>query len=186
MIYNYVVTIKNAQTRFIDALGFLLSVVSLLFFVREMIGGQDISFAYLLGSLFIIALVAYNLYQSFRNNRKVYYSRALLIAALVWMKMPFYQWLSLVFIALAFLEYQAKYSIEIGFSDQEIVVNTLFKKRYTWADFNYVILKDGILTLDFTSNKVMQREVEDDEEDDADEDEFNQWCEEKLRRRHLI
>jgi hypothetical protein len=43
-------------------------------------------------------------------------------------------------------------------------------------------LKDGLLTLDFSNNKVVQREIEDDEEDDADEEEFNNFCRNQLAR----
>ena len=47
--------------------------------------------------------------------------------------------------------------------------------------FNNVVLKDGLLTLDFKSNRLMQREVaDDDDEDDADEEEFNAYCRSRL------
>ena len=107
----------------------------------------------------------------------------MLIAALVWMKMPYYQWLSFVFIILALLEYQAKFAVEIGFSDNEIKFNTLFKKKYNWSDFTNIVLKDGLLTLDFANNKILQREIEDDDdEDDADEKEFNDYCQRQLTK----
>ena len=183
MIYQYVVTLKNKQTRYLDIIGFLLSVISVLFFITEMIQSGEIGFAYLLGSVFIIGVLCWNIYQSRVKNKKVYYSRSLLIAALVWMKMPFFQWVSFLFIILALLEYQAKYSIEIGFSEKEIIFNTLFKKRYSWSQFTNIVLKDGILTLDFSNNNVWQREVEDDEEDDAGEEEFNLYCEVQLRKK---
>ncbi len=182
MIYHYVVTLKNQQTRYLDMLGLLLSLISLLFFVRELINSTHVGLAYLLGSVFIIGSLAWNLYHSKYKKTKVYYSRALLVSALVWMKMPFYQWLSFVFIILALLEYQAKYSVEIGFSEKEIVWNSFFKKKYSWSQFSNIVLKDGLLTLDFSSNKVIQREIEDDEEDDADEEEFNDFCRNQLAR----
>lgn len=181
MIYQYVVTIKNQQTRYIDILGFLLSAVSALVFGYELLAAEQVSLAYLIGTVAILLVLGWNLYQSLRNKRKVYYSRALLIAALVWMKMPYFQWLSFVFIILALLEYQAKYAVEIGFSDQEVVINTLIKKRFSWNQFSNIILKDGLLTMDFHSNKLLQREVEEDEEDDADEEEFNHYCKSRLQ-----
>lgn len=180
MVYNYVVTLKNQQNRYIDVLGFLLSLLSILFFVREMLAETTVGLAYLLGSVFIAAMLAWNIYQSVRNRRKVYYSRALLIAALVWMKMPYFQWLTFVFIILALLEYQAKYSVEIGFSEQEIRLNRFFRRTYAWTDFRNIVLKDGMLTLDFANNRILQREIEDDPEDDADEDEFNDFCRRQL------
>lgn len=179
MIYQYVVVLKNLNTKFIDLLGFLLSLISLILFVRELLLSANVGLAYLLGSVFIAAVLIWNVIQS-RKGKKVYYSRAMLIAALVWMKMPYLQWLSFVFIILALLEYQAKYSIEIGFSDREIVFNSLLKKRYNWKDFTNIVLKDGLLTLDFANNKILQREIEDDDEPDAEEEEFNAFCREQI------
>ena len=183
MIYQYVVVLKNQNTRYINILGFLLGLVSIIFFVKEIFDSRQTALVYLIGVIFIAAVLTWNVFHSIYRRKKVYYSRALLIAALVWMKMPYFQWLSFVFIILAILEYQAKYSIEIGFSDNEIKFNTLLKKRYHWSDFTNIILKDGLLTLDFVNNKILQREIEDDDdEDDADEREFNEYCQTQLRK----
>lgn len=181
MIYQYVVSLKNKQTRSIDLIGLLLGILSVLFFVREMLLSAGVHVAYLVGSIAVVTVLVWNVVQS-SKGRKVYYSRALLIAALVWMKMPYFQWLTFLFIILALLEYQAKYALEIGFSDKEIVINSLFKKRYAWSQFDNIVLKDGLLTLDFTNNKILQREVEEDDEDDADEEEFNDYCRHQLSK----
>ena len=180
MVYQYVVVLKNLHNRYIDLLGLFLSIISLFCFARELTISARVGLAYLLGLIFVSGVVIYNLWQSYRK-RKVYYSRALLIAALVWMKMPYWQWLAFVFIILALLEYQAKYAVEIGFSDSHILINSLIKRRYRWDQFNNIILKDGLLTLDFASNRLLQRPIEDDEdEEDADEEEFNDYCRKRL------
>lgn len=179
MVYQYVVTLKNQSNRYIDILGLILSVFSIVSFTLELIRSRNVSVAYLIGAVVVLGIIIYNLTQQ-AKKRKVYYSRALLIAALVWMKMPYFQWLFFLFIILALLEYQAKYSVEIGFADNEIVINSLFKRRYTWKNFSNIVLRDGLLTLDFTNNRILQREVEDDEDDDADEDEFNDYCKRQL------
>lgn len=181
MVYQYVVTLKNQHNRYIDMLGLLLSFFSVVCFTWELIHSGYVSLAYLLGAIFVTGVIAFNLFQTARK-RKVYYSRALLIAALVWMKMPYFQWLAFVFIILALLEYQAKYAVEIGFSDQEILINSMFKKRYRWNHFSNIVLKDGLLTLDFTNNRILQREIEDDGESEADEEEFNQYCRQQLQK----
>lgn len=179
MIYQYVVVLKSRHNRYIDILGILLSIFSVACFTRELILSNDVSIAYLLGAVFVTLIVAWNFYQSSKKN-KVYYSRALLIAALVWMKMPYLQWLVFLFIILALLEYQAKYPLEIGFADKEIRINNLFKRKYNWSQFNNIVLKDGLLTMDFTNNRILQQEVEDEEEDEADEEEFNEYCRRQL------
>lgn len=179
MIYQYVVILKNKHSKYIDLIGLLLGILSVIFFVRELIVAHQVGIAYLLGAVFVTGVLIWNIVQS-SKGKKVYYSRALLVAALVWMKMPYFQWLTFVFIILALLEYQAKYSLEIGFSDQEIVINSLFKKRYQWTQFDNIVLKDGLLTLDFTNNRILQREIEDEEDNEADEDEFNAYCRKQL------
>ena len=183
IVYPYVVTLRNRNTRYIDFLGFFLLVISLVFFIREMLGSRNIAFAYLIGSVFIAGVLVWNLYFGLFKKKKVYFKYGLLIAALVWMKMPFFQWVFFAFVLLALLEYHAKYSVEIGFSENEIIINTLFKKRINWSQLNNVILKDGLLTIDFNNNKIIQKEVEDDDEPDADEEEFNRYCREQLAKR---
>ena len=182
MIYPYVVTLKNRQTRLLDAIGLLLALLSTACFLWELLRSTSTSLAYLLGAIAVPAIVVWNLYRSLAEHKKVYYSRALLIAALVWMKMPYWEAASLFLIILAILEYQAKYSVEIGFSDNQIVINTLFKKRYAWSDFESILIKDGLLTLDFTSNRILQWELEEEEDQDADEEEFNAWCKTQLSK----
>jgi energy-coupling factor transporter transmembrane protein EcfT len=179
MIYQYVVSLKNRNTRYIDLIGLLLGIMSVIFFTRELLVAVELP--YLLGAIFVPAVLIWNVVQS-SKGKKVYYSRALLIAALVWMKMPYFQWLTFVFIILALLEYQAKYALEIGFSDKEVVINSIFKKRYAWSAFDNIVLRDGIITLDFINNRIIQREVEDDEDDEADEDEFNDYCKRQLAK----
>jgi len=183
MVYPYVVVLKNQHSRYINILGFLLAFLSIVFFVKELLDPGQTGFVYLIGVLFIAGVLSWNIYHSVYKGKKVYYSRALLIAALVWMKMPYFQWLVFVLIILALLEYQAKYAIEIGFSDHQIMFNTIFKKKYRWSDFTNIILKDGLLTLDFANNKILQRQIEDDDdEDDADEQEFNEYCRKQLSK----
>ena len=45
----------------------------------------------------------------------------------------------------------------------------------TWSEIANVLLKDGLLTVDFMNNKLFQKLV-DDGENEASEEEFNEWC----------
>lgn len=54
------------------------------------------------------------------------------------------------------------------------------KKTYTWTDFNNVILKDGLLTIDFKDNKLIQQLLEPGPVP-VDEKEFNDFCSGVLR-----
>ena len=112
-----------------NVIGLLLSIGSALLFAREMIVHGKLIIPLMAGIVFIGALLLWNLYRYYYTEHSIYYSKALLIAGLVWTKMPYLQWLIALFVLLAFLEYQAKLSPEIGFSNDHIVFNSLFKKK---------------------------------------------------------
>ncbi|MFT3935376.1 MAG: hypothetical protein QM726_17250 [Chitinophagaceae bacterium] len=185
MVYQYVVTLKNNSRRYIDRFSLLLLAISAILFLREQYFSNNIKIAYLFGAIAILAIVGYNLYRQKTKQETAFYSSALFIAAIGWVTMPYLNWLFIPFALLGLFERQAKHPLEVGFTDTEIAINTLFRKRYKWTDFNNIILKDDLLTLDFKSNRLLQRETID-EEGDADEDEFNIYCREQLRKAHLV
>jgi len=139
---------------------------------------QTVIVPHMAGIVFIAGLLAWNAYVHFYTDRQIYYSKALLIAGIVWTRMPYFQWLVVVFAFLALLEYQAKRAPEIGFNDEHLVFNNLFRKKVLWEEIDNVVLKDGLLTIDFRNNRLLQREI-DSGESEASENEFNEWV--KLR-----
>ena len=154
--------------------GFLLTTGSAVLFAREMIFRNQIILPYLAGIIFIAGLLVWNAYLYYKTDREIYYSKALLIAGLVWTKMPYFEWLVIVFAFLALLEYQAKRTPEIGFAEDHIMFNTLFRKKVSWSEIDNVVLRDGWLTIDFKNNKLFQKEI-DSGESEASDDEFNEW-----------
>ena len=59
-----------------------------------------------------------------------------------------------------------------------IIKKTLITRRFNWQQFDLVIIKDNLLTLDFTSNQVMQLDIIGDVPDEAI---FNKYCTEKAK-----
>ena len=182
MTYHYVVTLKNTSRKYIDVFSLLLLGISVLLFLREQYLSDNIKIPYLFGGMAIAAIAVWNVYRQKKTGATVYYSSALFIAAIAWVTMPYLAWLFIPFALMGLFERQAKMPLEVGFTDTEIAINTLIRRRYTWGDFNNIILKDDLLTLDFKNNRLLQRETID-EEGDAEEDEFNDYCRGQLGRR---
>lgn len=179
MVYQYVVTLKNTSRKFIDVFSLLLLGISALLFLREQYFSDNIKISYLFGGIAIVIIGGYNFYRQKRTGATVYYSSALFIAAIGWVTMPYLAWLFIPFALLGLFERQAKMPLEVGFTDTEIVINTLIRRRYKWTEFSNIILKDDLLTLDFKNNRLLQRETIN-EEGDAQEDEFNEYCRKQL------
>jgi len=180
MRYQYVVILKRDNERPADIISLCLCLLSVLAFIFQQLNASHLNFFLSFAAAIIISGLVMNLIAAKKGNR-VRYKNWLLIAGLAWIGMPYFQWLAVLFFIFAMLEYQAKYPLEVGFSNDMVVINTLFKKKIPWSDFNNVMLKDGLLTLDFKNNKLFQKEALDDDEVDADEDEFNDYCMEQLK-----
>lgn len=183
MIYEYVVTLRNERAKYINALSLLISVISAMFFLFQQFRQERQNwypYLYLISALLIIAGLTWNWYISLKKIRPVYYSKILLVAAVTWIAMPFLPWIGLLLVLLSLLEKPARLPLEIGFNNDRVVFNTIIRRKFYWNQFNNVVLKDGMLTLDFKNNNLFQK-LTIDEDGDADEEEFNEFC-----RKHLI
>jgi hypothetical protein len=178
MRYDYVVTLKRENAHKTDLVSFLLLIFSLLAFCYSQIR-KGLNGFLAVATMIILLGLLWNIYIS-RKGKEMQFGNWLFAAGIFWLGMPCFQWMFIPFVFFAVLEAQAKYPLEIGFYAEGVVLNTLFKKKWPWNLFQSVILKDGLLTLDFRNNKLIQKEVLDDDEPDAPEDEFNDYCHGKL------
>ncbi|HEV3411893.1 MAG TPA: hypothetical protein VG101_05410 [Puia sp.] len=181
MKFQYVVILRKNSEKPIDLLSILLCFCSAIIFILTPLMTDVAHYYYYLMGALILAGLTYNATAARRGRKPVAYRFLLMLAAFGWLMMPVFGWVSLVFGVLAFLEHQSKRPLEIGFDLDRVVVNTLIRRRYDWSVFNNVVLRHGLLTLDFKNNRLFQQEVaEDDDDDEVDEEEFNAWCRERL------
>jgi hypothetical protein len=66
-----------------------------------------------------------------------------------------------------------------SFSTEKIMYPSVPVKTILWQDLNIAILKDGLLTIDFKNNKVIQQSV-DETKTSVNEQEFNDFCTRQL------
>lgn len=181
MVYKFVVTLKNKNRKLIDSFSLLLMTASVLFFLQTIITRRENYFILALVAAIIIITIV-NMVRQLKSSKPVSLRLALFITGVTWFLMPQFQWVGIVVMLLAMIERQSKFPLEIGFTDEFVTMNSIFRKRFQWADFNNIILTGGYLTLDFRNDRLIQQEVLDDEEDDAEEEEFNLYCQSQLKK----
>jgi hypothetical protein len=178
MHYDYVVTLKRENAHKTDLVSLLLLIFSLLAFsIVQFRNGLNLFLC--AGIAVVLAGLLVNL-RAARKKKEMRFRYWLFAVGICWIGMPYLQWLIIPFFVMAMMEAQAKYPLEIGFYSEGVVLNSLFNKKFPWSSLQSVILKDGLLTLDFINNKLIQKEVLDDDDPDAPEDEFNDYCRSKL------
>ena len=184
MIYDYVVTLKNERRKSIDLISVLAILLSAVAFLSVMLRNTGSSFIFIVAATLLLAGLAWIWYNNKQKPGQTRYSKLLIVAGITWFAMPYLPWVGFFVLLLSLLEKPAKMPLEIGFTHDRVVMNNLLRKKYSWQVFNNVLLKDGLLTLDFKNNRILQKETLD-EEGDAEEKEFNDYCTEQLRKSYL-
>lgn len=184
--YNYLVTLRKNVDGKINAVSIILLFISIciFFFTAIKLWGtihQHISIICFVITAFIIAWIFLGLFTTRVKN----YRLALLVAGAFFFFKPFeFTWLGILFIVIALLEKQAKFPQEIGFDDQGVTTNSIPSRFYPWVDLKNVLIKDNLLTLDFKSNRLYQKEIQNKVPHEV-EVEFNRFCQKKLKDARL-
>jgi hypothetical protein len=180
--YDYIVSLKRPDFKkydLISQLSLIAAIIIFLFFLFNNIN------AWIWSSLPVIVITAqiiYNLFER-RKGEIVSYRISFFIAALGFILLPEKSFFTILLTGLyvipLFLERQIKFPEEIGFDDEGVTINTFSKQYYPWSLINNVVLKDGLLTIDYKDNKLFQKEIEE-KISPVLESEFNEFCRSKM------
>ena len=89
-------------------------------------------------------------------------------------------WVSLLHLLLSFLDTIATGALLVLINSEGIIYPSFPEKKITWEELQNVVLKDGVLTLDFKNDKLLQADVDIDSTSTT-EAVFNQYCQEKIK-----
>ena len=101
------------------------------------------------------------------------------ISAFVWMKEGFWP-ISILLVLFIVLDIIAHKKLVVHVTDKTIIVPYILQKAIEWNELNNVLLKDGLLTIDFKNNKLFQHLILNSDED-INEKEFNEFCRHRLK-----
>ena len=184
MAADYVISLKRPSYKAINIVSVILLLLFLVaycyFLSRTGINSRNIWM--LLVPAMIISLMIYGFINRSRKDFLVYYRTELFIAAIGWFMLPLYEgarYFGWAYAVMAIIERLVKYPDEWIFSKENIIHPGLPKRTYDWVEVDNVMIRDNIFTIDFINNKVIQKELEQ-EVDDNMKQEFNQWCQQQL------
>jgi hypothetical protein len=184
VIYPFIIVLRNRNRRAIHMVGGLMGLVSILFLGLRANEPDGSGLNLLVGAISMV-FFCWNIMEQ-RRGRPSRQAVTMAISGAGMILVPPFSWTGLLFIALARIESEALRPMEIGFAEDHIRMGGWWPKRIQWTALSNVVLKDGLITLDYTDNRLFQRETDDldDEEYDGTEDEFNVFCRRQLDRSH--
>ena len=69
----------------------------------------------------------------------------------------------------------------VSVSENQVIYPSFPRKKIDWQELSNLIIKDGLLTIDFKNNKIIQQQVADISLT-IDEKEFNDFCRQQLNK----
>jgi hypothetical protein len=120
------------------------------------------------------AVIATVLDTTFKRKDWLFHSSGVVLAFIGWMGIG-YWWIGIIMLGLSAFAEMVSVNKQICFCENEISTTTLFGTIYQWKNLQNVILKDGLLTMDFRNNKLLQVLINQ-EINPAQELEFNDFC----------
>ena len=177
-VYSFL--LKPASHRLYNRVALIIGILNALFFIYFAFFSLHYSGAVLHKIYAIVILFSPGfkwLYGKIAPAKNYSFAINYLLIAAGWMFLFSNWWMSLLHVLLACTDVQARKSIHLHMDVSGVQQQQgIFKKTYPWPDFSNLILKDGLLTLDFKNNRIKQIEIQ----ERVDENLFNEFCRIKI------
>ncbi|MEY4628640.1 MAG: hypothetical protein RLZZ595_966 [Bacteroidota bacterium] len=175
-VQDYLVVIKNPNAKMIERTGWLMSLLALLILVIQLFMFPK-SWGLFLCLFIILVLLISNAIEK-RKKKPIRFGYVLIAAGIGLTFFGDGPNSNLLFIVLGILEKFLLQKKEIGFAKDGITIGNIFPQKSPWSEIDNIVLKGGMLTIDFKNNKLIQLETDDEEDDeyDVEDEEFNNYC----------
>lgn len=170
MQYSFTSTNSRKKQIWLLACGLLLiNSLLILFFALHNPSNYKILFV---NAAIIFLIVCFNLFS--KRATIATYRLGYFLVAIAWIKLD-YDWLAILFSILFFLGETLTKDTTVFINKTDISFKNLFTKKYSWENLQNVMMKDGLLTIDFKNNKIFQSEIAE-KISLTEENEFNDFC----------
>ncbi len=177
---TYAFAIQNDKTKSYNRIGYLLIIINVLclFFIATRTNNEMAKRYAMVGGLLTLLWLVLIFLRYYGAGSRTRLLPGYLFPAFIWFQLGFY-WVTVVIAILAVLDYLTRRPLVVKIKDQHILYPSLPVQEIAWTDLQNLILKDGLLTIDYKNNRVRQVYIEDDLSAD-EEAEFNTFAAGKL------
>lgn len=181
---QFEITLKNEKIKQYERIALFILIINLALFLYIAISTNSklvrISAISSLVFICIALLIDYFLSAIKNNENSPYKMIAIYLISMAWWNIG-YWWIGLLCILLGTLYLATKRSLLTIIQKEKIIYPSFPKKNIAWLQLNNIILKDGLLTIDFKNNKFIQQPV-DVTKTTVNEQEFNDFCRQQLNK----
>jgi hypothetical protein len=175
--FDYIVVLKQRDFKLVDNISIMMLLLAIIVLLEKALTPFSNASVFPLAVATLISGWIIFTFIKKRNGKTGYYRIGLLFAAwglFVTLKMP-YTLITAIYVIAAVMEKQVKFVREVAFDTTEVVFNTFPRRHFQWNELSNIILKDGLLTIDFKNNKLIQSEIDAQTTPELEKD-FNEFC----------
>jgi hypothetical protein len=178
---KYEIVLQNKKAKIYSTISWLIIALNLLAFLYFGIAKLADQFIYpLLGaSCLALIFIFYFIVRRKKDRENRPFIISFIIIVLTWITMGFY-FPAAINLLLFFFQDITRRKLEIVVAVEKIGYPSFPKRTILWNELSNLILKDGLLTIDFKNNKIIQQLIEKTEHP-VNEKEFNDFCNKQLQ-----
>lgn len=179
---NFEIILKNEKSKQYDRLALFIVIVNVLCLCLMLYSSSRLNInRYWLIVIIASILFTFLFFLITRDSRKTNaFIFGSLYTGIYWLYIGFW-WVGLILAVLALLYYIARQTLQVDIDTNGIHYPSFPERTFTWNELNNAILKNGLLTIDFRNNKLIQQLI-DEKETNINEQEFNDFCNKQLNK----
>jgi len=179
---TYELILKNEKIKYYKAIRDLIAVFNLFGFIY-LVNKTDDAFDKTFFIIFCAVTALYLLIVLYeRFSKKIAGNnihRSLFIwSAIGWSRSPFW-WVSILLMLFFILDILSQRKLLLTVSENSIEYPSLPRRQIDWNELINLVLKDGLITIDFKNNKIIQQTILN---SGIGEQEFNDFCRKQLNK----
>ena len=172
---SFELVLNNEKERQYRTIASLIILVNIFFFIWLAMADREVRVKAIGTAIIVLAgLVLRNYYKKFPGM-----AISIFFIVLFYLERGYWQF-ALVIGGLALLYIISVRRLIVKVSEQHIIYPSFPKREIGWNELNNLILKDGLLSIDFKNNRLAQSMIKANGSDTLDEKEFNEFCKTRL------
>jgi hypothetical protein len=156
--------------------------LNLIFFITLAVISKE--YNYRNSSIFVIAftLISFLIEYLLKKENKVFSALLTTTVLMIYVYLRLHFWWAAIGLSLVIILYTFAIQKPLVKVNKEGISYPSFPKKFiAWNELNAIVLKDGLLTLDFRNNRLIQQNIADGY-NSINEKEFNDFCTEQLKK----
>lgn len=183
---SFEVFLKNDRVKFYSQLGWFIIIINFITILFTTYRQNKMPEMKWILTIFIFVLAGTFIYWVFTKKKFLGDAKhfpSFLFIVISWSLLGFV-WISIVNAVLFIFNLIAGKIPIVYFERDHITYPSFPKRKILWSEVSNIIIKDGLLTIDYKNNKLIQQLI-DESNTQIDETEFNNFCKEQLNKAEL-